>query len=266
MSDGLVSIAREGHVAVLKLNDVARRNVLSDEMIDALIEALRAQDADADVRCMILTGAGTAFCSGGNAKDLKSKTGHAAGGVLELRRSLIDRFQRIPRAIYELETPLIAAVNGPAIGAGCDLAVMCDLRIASETARFVQAFVRLGVVSGDGGAWFLSRAIGPAAALEMMLSGDAVDAETARRIGLVRDVVAPDQLLAAAMSRAQRIARNPPHALYLTKRLVRDSARISLHESLELAATMQAVAMSTEDHKEAVAALAEGREGVFNGV
>jgi enoyl-CoA hydratase/carnithine racemase len=166
-------------------------------------------------------------------------------------------------ALYGLEAPLIAAVNGPAVGVGCDLAAMCDIRLAGATARFAESFLRVGLVSGDGGAWFLPRVVGLSRAYEMTFTGDFVDA--AQAMGLVSRVVEDEALQGEARALARRIAAQPPHALRLSKRLIRDSQRVDLSASLEMAASMQALAQRTADHREAIAALAEKRAPQYTG-
>jgi enoyl-CoA hydratase/carnithine racemase len=167
--------------------------------------------------------------------------------------------------MYGLEAPSIAAVNGAAVGAGCDLAAMCDMRIAARSASFAESFLRVGLVSGDGGAWFLPRAVGMSKACEMTFTGDFVGSEEALRIGLVSKVVDDEQLMDAAMALARRIAAQPVHSLRLTKRLLRESQQLSLASALELASSMQALAQHTRDQHEAVLAFSEKREPKFEG-
>ncbi len=182
-----------------------------------------------------------------------------------MRQSYRHGIQRIPKALYHCENPTIAAVNGAAIGADCDLAMMCDLRIASTTAKFAESFVKLGIIPGDGGAWLLPRAIGMARACEMAFTGDAIHAQTAFEWGTVSAVVDPEDLLSAASELATRVSANPPHVLRLTKRLLREGQHQSLESILELSAAMQAVAHHTEDHNEAVRAMLERRTPQFSG-
>src|SRR5690606_7773855 len=179
------------------------------------------------------------------------------GGPYELRDGYRGGIQRIPRALYHCEVPVVAAVNGPAVGAGCDLAVMCDLRVASSNAWFAERFVQLGIIPGDGGAWLLTKAIGPARAAEMALTGDRVTSDQALEWGLVNQVVEPEELLGAARVLAARIAKNPPHSVRMAKRLLRESQHQSLESLRELSAAMQALAHHTEDHREALAAFGE---------
>jgi len=172
---------------------------------------------------------------------------------IDQRRAYIDGIQRIPRAMSRLEVPIIAAVNGAAIGAGCDLAMMCDIRIASERASFAESFVQLGLIPGDGGSWFLPRAIGYSRAAELTFTGDRIDAATALDWGLVSRVVAHEDLLAEAHTLAERIAANPPHALRMAKRLLQESITGTLESTLSMAAAMQPLAHHDTAHHERIA-------------
>ncbi|MGE0152555.1 MAG: crotonase/enoyl-CoA hydratase family protein [Reyranellaceae bacterium] len=258
--------SKDGHIVTVTLNRPEIRNAISDDdMIADLVTAIHRIDRDADVRCAILTGAGTAFSSGGNVKKMRDGGGMFEGSAYDLRNGYLQGIQRIPVAMYELEVPIIAAVNGPAIGAGCDLACMCDIRVAGRSAKFAESFVKLGIIPGDGGAWFLPRAVGASKAREMAFTGDMVDAEEALACGLVSKVVDDDKLMEAATALAGRIAANPPHALRMAKRLLREGERATLHTLLDMSASMQALAHKTADHKEAVAAFLEKRKPVFKG-
>ncbi|KAA0917958.1 crotonase/enoyl-CoA hydratase family protein [Dietzia sp. ANT_WB102] len=259
-------VERADHIETWTLNLPEARNPISDPaIVDAICEQVAVVNADHDVRAVVLTGAGSAFSAGGNVKDMVNRSGMFGGSPYELRDGYRQGIQRIPRALYHCEVPVVAAVNGPAVGAGCDLAVMCDLRVASTTAWFAESFVQLGIIPGDGGAWLLTKAIGPARAAEMALTGDRVTAEQAAEWGLVNRVVDPDALMGAARELAARVAKNPPHAVRMAKRLLRESQHQSLESLLELSATMQALAHHTEDHREALAAFGEKRPGNFTG-
>ncbi len=253
-------------VVTLTLNRPEARNPISDQdMIEALLAALARIEADSAVRVAILTGAGSAFSSGGNLKQMGRHGGLNDAMPALTRRNYRKGIQRIPLAFEALEVPVIAAVNGPAIGAGCDLTLMCDMRIAGQSARFAESFVKVGLIPGDGGAWLLPRAVGFAKACEMAFTGDAIAAEEALACGLVSRVVPDDQLLGAAHALAARVAANPPHVLRLTKRLLREGRNMKLDSLLELSASMQALAHATEDHTEAVDAMLEKRAPRFTG-
>lgn len=259
-------VERHGPIVFLRMNRPETRNALTEpqqmqEFVDVCAELRR----DRDAKVVVLTGNGPAFCAGGNVKDMKERGGIFAGSPYELRHSYRDTIQRIPLALYELELPVIAAVNGPAIGAGLDLACMCDIRIAAENALFAESFVKVGIVPGDGGAWLLPRVIGLPRASLMAFTGDTIDAAKALEWGLVAQVVSAPMLEAEAMSLAERVAANPAHALRLTKRLLREGQHMRLDSLLELSAAFQALAHHTEDHLEAVNALLDKRAPRFQG-
>ena len=265
MTDTLL-IDRRGDVVVWTLNNPEARNPISEgDTIDALEDAVAAANRDPSIRVAILTGAGSAFSSGGNVKHMRDKKGMFGGSPAELRQGYRHGIQRIPKALYHCEIPTIAAVNGAAIGAGCDLALMCDLRIASTTAKFAESFVKVGIIPGDGGAWLLPRAVGMARASEMAFTGEAIDAATALDWGLVSQVVEPENLLTAAHALADRVAVNPPQVLRMTKKLLREGQHQSLESLLELSAAYQAIAHTTADHTEAVNAMLERRDPNFEG-
>ena len=253
-------------VLVVTMNRPDRRNALSDETQFAEFVALADRvEQDASIRAVILTGAGTAFCSGGDIKDMGDRKGMAAGTAYEIQNRLRAGIQRVPLSLTTIAVPTIAAVNGPAMGAGCDLACMCDIRIAADTARFAESFVRLGLVPGDGGAWLLPRVVGMSKACEMAFTGDVIDAEEALSCGLVSKVVAAGSLMDEAMALARRIAANPGHAVRMTKRLLRESQHATLASMLDRSAAYQAVAVEHADHHEAVSALLERRLPAFQG-
>jgi len=265
MSDPVL-YEQDGSVVTLTLNKPEVRNAISDmDMVDALVAAAARIDADSDVRVAILTGAGTAFSSGGNIKTMRAPGGLGTGAPTAIRDKYRRGIQRIPLALYALEVPLIAAVNGAAIGAGCDLALLCDIRIAGESARFAESFVKLGIIPGDGGAWLLPRVVGLSKACEMAFTGDSIDAQEALACGLVSRVVPDSDLMDAARALAARIAANPPHALRLTKRLIHEGQHTRLDTLLELSAALQALAHHTTDHQEAMHAALEKRPPVFTG-
>lgn len=259
-------VERTGDIVVWTIDNPEQRNPISDEAtIEALETAVSEANRDHTLRVAILTGAGTTFSAGGNVKHMRDKAGMFGGTPAELRQGYRHGIQRIPKALYHCEIPTIAAVNGPAIGAGCDLALMCDMRIASTTATFAESFVRLGLIPGDGGAWLLPRAVGMARASQLAFTGAAIDAATALDWGMVNEVVEPDQLLDTAQRLAADIAVNPPHALRMTKRLLREGQHQSLETLLELSAAMQAITHHTADHDEAVSAMLERRTPGFTG-
>ena|SRR5271165_6081043 len=259
-------LEQHNHVVVWTLDDPATRNALSgEEIFNAFENAVERINRDLFLRAVILTGAGTAFCSGGNVRNMREKTGMFGGTPPEIATNYRTGIQRIPRALFQLDVPLIAAVNGPAIGAGCDLACMCDIRLASQNAVFAESFVKVGIIPGDGGAWFLPRAIGYSRAAEMAFTGDPWNAQAALESGLVSKVFPPEQLMPEALALANRIAVNPPQVVRWTKRLLRESLHARLDTLLEMSATYQALAHSTTDHTEALTAMLEKREPKFEG-
>ena len=261
--EAFLKIERDGSIVTLTMNQPATRNALTgNTAVAELVSACNAIADDMSVRAVILTGAGSAFCSGGNVKDMQKYAGDTIAPIAirdEYRRGI----QRLPLALYNLEVPVIAAINGPAIGAGCDLACMCDIRIAADTARFAESFIKVGIVPGDGGAWLLPRIVGRSKAAEMSFTGEAIDAAQALACGLVSRVVSADRLLDEARGLARRIAANPGPTLRMTKRLLREGEHMRLDSLLELSAGFQALAHKTPEHTEAVAAFIEKREPRF---
>lgn len=254
-------------IVTLTLNRPQERNAIgTHEACEELVQAVRKANADPEVSCLILTGEGTAFCAGGNVKKMLDRDGISRQDTPAATRENYKRgIQRIPLALWESEVPTLAAVNGPAMGAGCDLACMCDIRIASDRAQFAESFIKVGLVPGDGGAWFLPRIVGWSKAAELTYTGDSIDAGEALRIGLVSKVVPHENLMASARELASRIAAQPPNALRMSKRLLRESQHTRLAELLELSAALQALAHETRDHVEAVTAFIEKRPPRFSG-
>ena len=263
MSDFL-QITRDGAIVTWTMNQPATRNALTgNTAVAEIVAACAAVGADRSVRAIILTGAGPVFSSGGNVKDMArfAEPGLDADAI---RNEYRHGIQRIPKAMWALDVPIIAAINGPAIGAGLDLTCMCDLRIASDTASFAESFVRVGIVPGDGGAWLLPRAVGAAKAAEMAFTGDPLSAAEALACGLVSRVVPADQLMIEAQALAARIARNPAGILRMTKRLLREGVHNTLESVLEISASYQALAHLSPDHHEAVRAFIEKRSPKFS--
>lgn len=263
--DPFLLTERDDSIVTITLNRPQERNAISlPEHIQEIRDFCADVTRDPSIKAVIVTGAGSAFCAGGNVKDMRDKSGIFEGSPYMLRNRYRDGIQQIPLALYELEVPTIAAINGHAIGAGLDLACMCDVRVAAEGAIFAESFVKLGIVPGDGGAWLLPRIIGQARATLMTLTGDAIDCAKALEYGLVTEVVPADALLDSAKAIARRIAANPGHALRLTKRLLREAQDMKLGPLLELSAAYQALAHHTQDHDEAVAAFLEKRAPAFS--
>lgn len=250
-------------VLTLTLNRPDVLNAFDNQLTDDLAAALKAAERDDDVRCILITGAGRAFSSGQDLADLKDqyKPGHkpVLGG--RLRKG----YNPIINRMCAMEKPIIAAVNGVAAGAGASLALACDLRIASEKASFVEAFINVGLVPDSGSTYFLPRLVGFAKAMEMCITGEKVGAEDALRLGLVNRVVAPDDLMTEATALCTRLASMPTKAIGLTKRLLNRSITASLADQLEAEAYDQETAGKTDDHIEGVTSFLEKRKPVFRG-
>ncbi len=255
-----------GGIVTVTLNDPAMRNPISErETVDAIVDALRRLNADPSVRVGILTGAGSAFSSGGDLRAMRDAAPARARAPAQTMHYYKEGIQRIPLAFERVDVPMIAAVNGAAIGAGLDLACMCDIRIAGESARFAESFVKVGLIAGDGGAWLLPRAVGYSKACEMAFTGEIIDAREALSCGLVSRVVPDGELLAAAGALAGKIAANPSHSVRMTKRLLMEGRNVRMDTLLEMAAAMQSLVHATADHREAVAAFLEKRTPRFSG-
>ena len=257
MSANPILFERSGDIAVITINLPETRNPLSaPDTIEALVAALEQADRDPSLKVIILTGAGTAFSSGGDLKTLGRAGGLGGGDPVRTPEQYARGIQRLPLAFQTLQIPVIAAVNGPAIGAGCDLACMADIRIAAESAQFAESFVKLGLIPGDGGAWLLPRIVGYSKACEMTFTGDRLGSRDALACGLVSQVVPDDDLMSTAMALARRISVNSGDAVRMSKRLLMRGREMRLAEILELSGAMQALAHTTSEHKEAVAQFA----------
>jgi enoyl-CoA hydratase/carnithine racemase len=262
----LVTVEKRGAIAVLTLNRPDKLNALGEPGDgDQVRAACDEINDDQSIRCVVLTGAGRAFSAGGDVKAMKARSGAFGGGSVAIRDNYRTNIHRIVKSIYGLEVPSIAAVNGPAIGLGCDVACMTDIRIAADTARFGVTFLKLGLIPGDGGAWLLPRTVGMSRAAELLFTGDVVDAQTAAAWGLVSRVVPADQLMDSALELATRIAQQPPHALRLAKNLLKHGQTSSYDTLMDMSAAAQAISHLTEDHMEGVDALLEKRAAVFQG-
>jgi enoyl-CoA hydratase/carnithine racemase len=263
MSDFLL-YQQDGGIVTLTMNQPEARNPLTgNNAVSEFVAACARISADASVKVVVLTGAGTAFCSGGNVKDMQRYRVESIAPITihaEYQRGI----QRLPLALYQLDVPTIAAVNGAAIGAGCDLACMCDIRVASQNAKFAESFIKVGIVPGDGGAWLLPRVVGMSKAAEMSFTGEAISASEALDCGLVSRVVPHEQLMETAYALAHKIAANPGPTLRLTKKLLREGQHVRLDTLLEMSAAFQALAHKTTEHEEAIAAFIEKRTPKFD--
>ncbi|HWM76796.1 MAG TPA: enoyl-CoA hydratase-related protein [Methylomirabilota bacterium] len=250
-------------VATLTLNRPERLNALGGTLREDLFDAVTRASADPEVRVMVITGAGKGFCAGGDVKAMSE----AKAGTRE--RPLIEKIapgrDRTLLAMREAPQPIIAAVNGAAAGAGMNLALGCDLRIASTEAKFAQAFVKRGLHPDWGGTYFLPRVVGMAKACEMIFTGDLIDATEALRLGLVSQVVPPEELLPTAHDLARRIAAGPPVAIRLAKRSLYANADLDLQGALHMETMAQNICFETEDATEGIRAFVEKRAPVFRG-
>jgi 2-(1,2-epoxy-1,2-dihydrophenyl)acetyl-CoA isomerase len=259
---------KQDGVATITLNRPERMNAFNDTMIAEWADALNDARTDGDVRAVIVTGAGRGFCSGA---DLRSGSGVAdvaastevTVSAADRRNWLRDGVQAVPRAVAILDKPYIGAINGAAMGAGMDMASQCDIRIASEAARFGMSYARVGLIPGDGGCWYLPRIVGLAKALEMIWTTDVIDANEALRIGYVNKVVPAESLMDEAMAFARRLVEGPAVAIQLAKRLVYRGLDSTLLESLEQAQHAMAIVQSTDDAREGPRAFSESRQPKF---
>jgi 2-(1,2-epoxy-1,2-dihydrophenyl)acetyl-CoA isomerase len=267
MSEPFLRYETEGHVAVLTMNRPETRNAIAShqDCRDFIDGIQRAQD-DESIACIILTGSGSAFSAGGNLKAIQARDGIGPLDSPAATRTNYRRgVQRLSSTLWNCEVPMIAAINGHAIGLGLDLACFCDIRISATTAKLASSFIKLGIVPGDGGAWILPRAVGLSKAAELIFTGDTIDAETALSMGLVSSIEPPEKLMPSARKLALRIAANPRSALRLAKRLLREGQQQRLDGVLELSAAFQAIVHETDDHREALAAMLEKRPPSFSG-
>lgn len=256
LQDVLLTV--EERVATLTLDRHDVRNALTGTALaDDIVAVAEWVNRCDEVSVLVITGAGSAFSAGGNVKDMASRGGDFAGDVAEVAARYRRGIQRIPLALQAVEVPVIAAVNGPAIGAGFDLANMADIRIASSKAKFGETFLNLGIIPGDGGAWFMQRLIGYQRAFELTLSGRVIDAAEAKEYGIVLEVTEPEALMGKVNELAARIAAQPPKATRLTKRLMKIAQRTELKDFLDLCAVFQGMCHNEPEHLAAVNAMLE---------
>jgi 2-(1,2-epoxy-1,2-dihydrophenyl)acetyl-CoA isomerase len=239
---------RQQHQLWITLNNPEKMNAISYEMIDSLITTLKKADFDSQIKVIIIRGESKAFSAGGDVKAMKDQTGMFHGESNELRMRYMHGIQQIPKCMEDLSTPVIAMVNGPAIGAGCDLAMMCDLRIGSEKSRFGETFTKIGLVPGDGGTFFLTRAIGFSKAMQMTLTSDIYDGEAAHKFGLTHYFVNHEVLEIETEKLAQKICSNSAVAIQMSKKALKIAYLHDLHTSLDLLAAFQGIAQRTPEH------------------
>ena len=258
-------------IAVLTLARPDTRNALSRNMQAEMIDALARAGGAPDVRVVVLTGTGPAFSGGGDFADMTppadgSDEARQRWGTPYERRRYLRSLQRMVLAIRDCEKPVIAAVNGVAVGGGCDIALACDIRFAAASARFGEVFSRIGLFPGTGGTYLLPRTVGVAKALELIWTGDIIDAAEAERIGLVTGVTADEELMDTVLAFARRLAAAPPLALALSKSALYRGLDLDFASALEYAATAEAITLVSEDHQEGIRAFRERRAPVFRGL
>ncbi|MCU0579379.1 MAG: enoyl-CoA hydratase-related protein [Desulfobacterota bacterium] len=252
---------KQGPIAILTINRPQAKNSISQEMVTLWRQALEGARDDDAIRAIVLTARGDTFCTGGNLQEMAA--GKRRGW--DMKRFLWDYVYPISFVMENLDKPVIAAVNGAAAGAGLDMALMCDLRICSEKSKFSASYINIGLVAGNGGAYYLPRLVGLGQALEILLTGDIVSAEEALRLGLVNRVVPEDRLLEESLKLAEKLASKPPLAVRMMKRAVYASRHSSLRGHLDFISSQLALLSRTDDHLEAVQAFLEKRTPVFKG-
>ena len=265
MNDWL-KFEKNAAVVTLTMNRPDIRNPLGEpEDVINFEEASDLINNDRDVRCVILTGAGKAFSAGGNIKNMQSKSGNFSGSSVALRERYRFGIHKIIKAIWNIDVPVIAAINGPAIGLGNDVACLADMRISSESALFGVTFLKIGLIPGDGGAWLLPKIIGMARASELLFTAKLIDPKTAKEWGLISDFYKDEKLIEEANKLALSVVKQPPDALRMSKKLLREGMGVSFDNILEMSANMQALMHLTDDHQEALSAFFEKRDGDFKG-
>ncbi|MEP7060809.1 MAG: enoyl-CoA hydratase-related protein [Betaproteobacteria bacterium] len=256
----------DDRVVTLTLNrDDVRNELTGTALVDDIERTVDWINADDSVAVLIVTGAGKAFSSGGNVKHMLRREGSFAGDVHTVQQRYRQGIQRVPLALQRLDVPSIAAINGAAIGAGFDLACMCDIRLAAREATMGETFINVGIIPGDGGAWLLQRLIGYQRAAELTLTGRVMGADEAKALGIVLEVCDGAALQQRAQELARTFAAKPPQALRLTKRLLKAAQRMELADFLDYCAVFQGICHNTTDHLEAVAAMLDKRPPRFTG-
>lgn len=255
-----IILEKREHITTISLNRPDRLNALNDEMVNELSETLAAEDKDDDTRLVVITGAGRAFCSGADLRAEQTE-GRSAAGRTVAGHTMADRIFNA----LDIEKPIIASINGVAVGGGCTMTLSCDIRIASETAQFQLPFTRLGICTELGSTYLLPRLIGMGKASELLLTSRMIDAKEAKEIGLVNHVVPADELEKITHEMASSIAKLPPLAVQMNKRGLRQAMNTDLPGQLQYEALATAYLSDTEDHKEAIKAFREKREPVYKG-
>ena len=261
MSEPHVLYRIEGNIAIITINRPEVKNVFSNEMITLWYQFLKEAQTDDHVRVIIVTGNGDTFCSGGDIREM------AAGRLRswDMKKFLWEGVHRIVLTLEDLDKPIIAAINGAAMGAGLDMAMMCDLRVCSDRARLGESYILLGLIPGDGGAYFLPKLVGIAKALELLFTGDVLNPPEALAMGLVNRVVPHDRLMEETMILAEKIANKPPLAIRMMKRAVYQAQTSTLRSHLDYISSQLVLLSETQDHQEAVRSFLEKRKPIFVG-
>lgn len=254
---------KNNHQLWITLDNEIQSNAITYDMIDSLTKVLTFADFDREIRVIVLTGAGKNFCSGGDIKAMEEKSGMFAGEANELRMRYMHGIQSIPKKMEEISKPIIALVNGAAIGAGCDLSMMCDLRVGTTKTKFGETFSKMGLVPGDGGTFFLTRVVGYRLAMEMFLTGKIYEGSEATRLGLLNFLFEDSNVIEETTKLADQIAANAPIAITMTKKAMKLSYLHDLQSSLDLLASFQGITQRTSDHFEALQAFKEKRTPNF---
>lgn len=251
----------EDHVQIITLNRPSQKNAFNTEMIEAWVESLEKAQRDDNVHVVVVTGNGDAFCSGGDVKGMNKQE----NSPLDNKHRLWEFIHRVPLTLKRMDKPVIAAINGTAVGAGLDMALMADIRTMADTAKVSEGYVKVGLVPGDGGAYYLPRLVGEAKALELLWTGNFIQADEALKLGLVNHVYPREKFMDKTLELAKQIAYGPQVAIRMTKRAVKQSLKMDLEASLDLISSHFAIIKETEDHKEGVTAFAEKRKPRFKG-
>ncbi|KAB7705646.1 enoyl-CoA hydratase [Bacillus aerolatus] len=263
----------QNHIGIIRLNRPESSNAFSHEMIRLWIDALKEIRDNDDIYVGVLTGNGNAFCAGGDIKAMMNDDGFMAktrgeiddftNSPLDVKNSLRKHIQRIPLLMEEIDKPMIAAINGAAIGAGLDMALMCDIRYCSNQAKLGEGYVKAGIVPGDGGGYYLPRIVGIDKALELLWTGKILTATEAKVIGLVSHIVPHNRLLEEVLDFANELTQAPQEVIRMTKRIVYDGLTLNLKQSLDMVSSFMAIAVHHPDHAEAVSAMREKRKPQF---